>query len=121
MDDPKSDIQDQNSKQPQNKLSEELKALEEARKNIGQGWLQMEREKSRLSAAISSMPLGFILSDETNKIIKTNPAIEKIFNGENYDKLLDLEENFKGQFDLSQEAFRCMQERQTIISKKVPL
>ena len=74
MDDPKFDTQDQNSKQ-EGKLAEQLKVLEEARKNIGQGWLQLEREKSRLAAAINSIPIGFIICDETNKIIRTNPAI----------------------------------------------
>lgn len=121
MDDPKPDTQDQNSKQ-EGKLAEELKVLEEARKNIGQGWLQLEREKSRLAAAINSIPLGFIICDETNKIIRTNPAVEKILGSDFKDQpnLLDLQEKFKGTFDLSAESFRCMKERKTIISGQVP-
>jgi len=57
---------------------DKVKALEKARDQLSRDWLSEEREKSRLTAAVDSMPVGFMIVDDYQKLIKKNPAVDKI-------------------------------------------
>ena len=48
---------------------------------IGQKLLAQEKQ-SQLQASISNLPLGFILVNQHNKLLMTNPAVEFIFDFE---------------------------------------
>jgi len=59
-------------------LEEKNKALMLAQQQISEGWLQLQREKARLTASINSLSFGFILTDPEGNILMTNSAIERI-------------------------------------------
>jgi PAS domain S-box-containing protein len=59
-------------------LSEKNTALEQAQKQVSEGWIQQQREKARLTASINSLSLGFILTDMEDHIITMNPASQGI-------------------------------------------
>ena len=60
------------------KTQEKLDALQKARDQLSRDWLAEEREKSRLSAAVDNLALGFMMVDDYQKLIKKNPAVDKI-------------------------------------------
>ena len=60
------------------KTQKKLDALQKARDQLSRDWLSEEREKSRLIAAVDSMPVGFMMVDDYQKMIKKNPAVDKI-------------------------------------------
>ena len=55
-----------------------VKVLEKARDQLSREWLAEEREKTRLSAAVDSLAVGFMMVDDYQKLIKKNPAVDKI-------------------------------------------
>ena len=57
---------------------EKLQALEKARDQLSRDWLEEEREKTRLSAAVDSLAVGFMMVDDYQKLIRKNPAVDKI-------------------------------------------
>jgi len=57
---------------------DKVRALEKARDQLSRGWLAEEREKTRLSAAVDSLSVGFMIVDDYQKLIKKNPAVDKI-------------------------------------------
>ncbi len=60
-------------------LVEKNSALEQARTQISEGWLLLQREKARLTASIQSLPVGFVLTDMQENILIINPSAMKIF------------------------------------------
>ena len=60
------------------KTQQKIDALQKARNQLSRDWLSEEREKSRLTAAVDSMPVGFMMVDDYQKLIKKNPAVDKI-------------------------------------------
>src|SRR3990167_2607837 len=60
------------------KTQQKIDALQKAREQLSRDWLSEEREKSRLTAAVDSMPVGFMMVDDYQKLIKKNPAVDKI-------------------------------------------
>lgn len=56
-------------------LTNKAKQLSQVRDQLSKGWLTVEREKTRFSAAIDNLPLGFILVDDQNSVIKMNRAV----------------------------------------------
>lgn len=60
------------------KIQEKLDALQKARDQLSRDWLVEEREKTRLSAALENLAVGFIMVDDYRKLIKKNPAVDKI-------------------------------------------
>ena len=57
---------------------DKVKALKKAREQLSRDWLEEEREKTRLSAAVNNLALGFMMVDDYQKLIKKNPAVDKI-------------------------------------------
>ena len=55
-----------------------VKALEKARDQLSREWLAEEREKTRLSAAVDSLAVGFIMVDDYQKLVRKNPAVDEI-------------------------------------------
>ena len=60
------------------KTQQKIDALQKARNQLSRDWLSEEREKSRLTAAVDSLPVGFMMVDDYQKLIKKNPAIDNI-------------------------------------------
>src|SRR3990167_6582008 len=60
------------------KTQQKIDALQKARNQLSRDWLSEEREKSRLTAAVDSLPVGFMMVDDYQKLIKKNPAVDKI-------------------------------------------
>ena len=60
------------------KTQEKLDALQKARDQLSRDWLEEEREKSRLLAAVDNLPVGFMVVDDYQKLVKKNPAVDKI-------------------------------------------
>ena len=55
-----------------------VKVLEKARDQLSREWLAEEREKTRLSAAVDSLAVGCMMVNDYQKLIRKNPAIDKI-------------------------------------------
>jgi len=60
------------------KTQQKIDALQKARDQLSRDWLSEEREKSRLTAAVDSIAVGFMMVDDYQKMIKKNPAVDKI-------------------------------------------
>ena len=60
------------------KIQEKLDALKKARDQLSRDWLAEEREKTRLSAAVDNLAVGFMMVDDYQKLIKKNPAVDQI-------------------------------------------
>ena len=76
-------------------------ALETANKKVGEGWLQIQKEKSILTASISSLPLGFVLTDKDLNILTINQAAFDILAIKDSDiNFADIEAVFSINFNL---------------------
>lgn len=62
----------------ENKVVERTKALTEAKNQISEAWLLIQREKVRLTASINSLSLGFIMFDTEENVIHLNPTAPKL-------------------------------------------
>lgn len=71
------------------KVEERTHDLKVAKDEVSMGWMQIQKEKARLSASIQSLSLGFIMTDKENKIIVSNPVVAKIFGFEKLGWTLD--------------------------------
>lgn len=94
----------------QEKESMEKKVVERTR--------ELAEEQARLTASIKGLSLGFIMADNNNNIIMTNPAIEKILG--RGDITIDwITKQFAGKFDLLENCRKCREEKTTIDIKDV--
>lgn len=59
-------------------LAEKTKKLEAVRDQISRGWLEMERENSRLVAALDNLPFAFIFTDDHHNIVRSSTALNTI-------------------------------------------
>lgn len=79
---------------------------------------KLEEEQARLAASIKGLSLGFILADNENKIIMTNPAVGKMFGRD--DVSLDwINTQLAGKFSLSENCRKCREEKKTIDVKDI--
>lgn len=82
-------------------LMEKNTALEQARAQISEGWLLLQREKARLTSSIQSIPVGFILTDMQDNILLVNPAAMRILGFTAVPQhFREIEERLKGFCDL---------------------
>jgi signal transduction histidine kinase len=82
-------------------LREKNVALELAKSQISEGWLQLQQEKARLTASINSLTVGFIMTDMNENIITVNQSALRIFNTDQDSlTMAHLENWFKGQSDI---------------------
>ena len=96
-------------------LAEKTKKLEAVRDQLGQGWLQMERDNSRLIAALNSLPLAFIFTDDHNNITRTSAAVNTLLGPPPQDKWTIEEIQIKlSDFDLAANLQKCLQERRSL-------
>jgi len=97
-------------------LEDKVKILEQARDQLGKGWLTTEREKSRFSAVVDNLGLGFIMMDDQHKIVRKNPAVNIILgNAENGEwNLTAIQEKIEDSYDLSTEIGKCISERRLV-------
>lgn len=102
------------------KVEERTKSLVEAKDEVSRGWMQIEKEKARLSSSISSLPLGFIMTDKDNNVVVSNPALEKILGFENKKwTLSDITKGISGKIDMIASCMECMKDKKTIEIKDV--
>lgn len=93
----------QNLKKPQN-ITDQLSA----------GWLQIEREKSQLVAALNGLLVGFLITDDHNNVVSANPAAEKILSKKSSGwNLSELEAQLKGDFALVKSANESLYGKKT--------
>src|SRR4030042_2943410 len=102
-------------------LKNKIKILEDARTKLSRDWLSVEREKTKLSAAIDNLSVGFIILDDYNKITHINSKAEDILSSTNNGELTI--ENFvkelEGKYDIKNDITNCKQERIQIGPKDV--
>lgn len=81
------------------------------REQIASGWLQIESEKAHLTAAIESISLGFITTNQDLKIITQNSAVERIL-GPSQNKawtINEIQSNITGEFFLPLLCKKCIE------------
>jgi PAS domain S-box-containing protein len=102
------------------KVAERTADLAKAKNEVSRGWMQLQKEKARVVASITSLPLGFVMTDTQNNIVVSNPALEKIFNF-TQDKwtLMDIAKQLGGSFDLVKNCQACLIEKKTIDVKDI--
>lgn len=95
------------------KLDKRIKILEDAKAKLSGDWLQLERDKAKLLAAIENLPIGFLMLDDYNKIGLKNPTIDKILGkDEEGEWTVDLiQKKLEGIYDLKKSISNCRQER----------
>ena len=79
---------------------------------------ELSEEQAKLTASIRSLSLGFIMADNSNNIIMTNPAVEKIF-GQSKLTLDWLNKQFGRKFDLLENCRKCLEDQKVIDVKDV--
>lgn len=84
------------------KVEERTKELRQARDKISEAWFQLQQEKARLTASINSLSLGFIMTDDQNKVMTTNPAVITILGQASGGEwtIEELAEKLEGKIDL---------------------
>ncbi len=60
------------------KVEERTRELRKAKDKISEGWLQLQREKARLTASINSLPLGFFIISKEHDIVYMNSAMKSL-------------------------------------------
>ncbi|MBI4037945.1 PAS domain-containing sensor histidine kinase [Candidatus Curtissbacteria bacterium] len=96
-------------------LTNKAKQFDRVRDQLSKGWLTTEREKTRYSAAIDNLPIGFILVDDQYKVIKMNAAVISVL-GENEkgEWTLELVQNALGfELDLIGTCKKALMERRS--------
>jgi signal transduction histidine kinase len=96
-------------------ISEKNVALQKARDEISQGWFELQEEKARLTASITSLSLGFILTDTTEHIVVINPAASRTLElHQEATEFNQIESVLKNSIDLHMLHLKCESERRTI-------
>ena len=95
--------------------SEKIKKLDEARKQLSRGWLQTEREKTRLAAAIDNLPLGFLIVDDYNKLVLKNVKVDEILGYRKKGEwdIETIQNKLAGPFDLNGACTKCFHDRKS--------
>src|SRR3989344_5478252 len=93
-----------------------IKSLEAARDQLSKEWLEVEREKSLLAAAIEHLTIGFIAVDDYKNITIKNQAADKILGESRAEQwtISEINERLKGRFDLKANIDLCFQQRMQI-------
>lgn len=94
-------------------LKKKTTDLEQAREQVSRGWLQTQREKTRLLAAIDKLPIGVMIIDDRNNIFKKNDSVDRILgpNPEGEWSVRNLQAKIEPIFDLTAIIKRCLLER----------
>ena len=78
----------------------------------------VQEEQAKLTASIKSLFLGFIMVDNDNNIVLTNPALEKIFGRS--DVSMDwISKQLGGKFNLPENCQKCREEKKILDVKDV--
>jgi signal transduction histidine kinase len=109
------------------KVEERTKALSIAKDEISKGWMQLQREKLLLTSSISSLTLGFIMTDRENNIIVINQSARNILCQSASSALLTvkectlthIEDELKGAIDLRSLINQSVKEKRVIWVKEV--
>lgn len=102
-------------------LEEELKKEKEGvEKKVIERTLELANEKSRLTAAISSLPQAFLIVSTNHTIVTHNNRLEQIL-GESNEvwTLRKVNDRLSDKFDLEKHVQTAMQQRKTIHEKEV--
>lgn len=101
-------------------VEERTRSLTEAKDEVSRGWMQLQKEKARLSSSINSLSLGFIMTDTENNVIVSNPALEKILGFEASKWILsDITKGVAGKVDIVTQCEKCMKEKKIIELKDI--
>jgi len=106
---------DKQSKQIiEQKVIERTAQLQKANEEVNKGWLQLQQEKSKLSASIENMPLGFLMTDIAGNLLVVNSLARKTLGSEDdsgaYEKLKEI---VKPKLDLPEYIKTCSEETKT--------
>ena len=103
------------------KTQKKLDALQKARDQLSRDWLSEEREKSRLTAAVDSIAVGFMMVDDYQKMIKKNPAVDKILGDcdEGEWTVSSIQKKIGSTYDFASDVVRSYRERIQIGPKDV--
>lgn len=101
-------------------LTQKTKRLEAVRDQIGQGWLQVERENSRLVAALNNLPFGFVFTDDRNNITHSTAGLDNLLGKPPSNKwtLDDIQQRLRN-FDLKITVSECLKTRSPAKPKDV--
>lgn len=76
---------------------------------------QLVQEQARFKASVDSLSLGFIMTDDQDKVITFNPAVEKIFGPDNKELTIhQLAQEFRESLDLQQLLHKSRDEKKII-------
>lgn len=92
-------------------LHQKIESLTDAREKISQGWLQLERDNSRFRGSVETLALGYIMTDDHNEIIKSNPALEKILGpgpSGKWHNLGEIQQFIDDNYDLPLSSQKCL-------------
>lgn len=94
-------------------LQQRVKTLETARDQLSKEWLEVEREKSLLAAAIENLSIGFVAVDDYKNITIKNQAADRILGESKAEQwtVVEIQERLKGAFDLEAAIDTCFQQR----------
>jgi PAS domain S-box-containing protein len=114
------DIIEQTVRERTRELLEKNQALEAAKVQISEGWLEQQKEKAKLAASINSLTIGFVMTDASERIITMNSSAYQIFDLKEEILEMDvLETKLKSSVDLHALHLQCLNERRPIQSTNV--
>src|SRR3989344_7483870 len=90
-----------------------IKALEAARDQLSKEWLEVEREKTLLAAAIENLSLGFIAVDDYKNITIKNQAADRVLGESKMEQwtVSEIQQRLRGVFNLEAAIDTCFQQR----------
>lgn len=82
-------------------LQENIEALRIAKKQISEGWMELQLEKARLTSSINSLSHGLLITDREQRIIMMNAKAKEIFGmTSDVTHIREINDNLKGVCDL---------------------
>ena len=101
---------------------DKLKVLEKARDQLSREWLAEEREKTRLSAAIDNLAVGFMMVDDYQLLIRKNPAVDTILGKSEIGdwSVIEIQNKIGDVYNFQADVVRSYRERIQIGPKDVP-
>ncbi len=103
---------------PDPKLNKVIEDPTTTPSKIAGSWLQIEREKSQLVAALNSIPLGIMLTDDHGNIVTQSAGVEKILGPSGVSGALwslpKLQEKILGDFNIAEECTKAISQKAQI-------
>jgi HAMP domain-containing protein len=101
------------------KLGKKTENLTLSNEKIGEGWLQIQKEKARLTETLNSLWIGVAIIDDAGEIAFSNKALRQLLGVNSLSNVSDLQTVLSTTPEFSQKFLSAKQERKFTVLKPV--